>query len=113
MELNTNVQEMITSFAKMNKISKAKVTDLVTQIVQQTSSKGPRGRKVTEGVRHIQEGVLQMHNFTVLDVANKFGITKVVAKRVIRRNEKSGKLLRVGKDVSEGSARKVICWSAI
>lgn len=112
MELKTTTQEMIATFAKMNKISKAKVTDLVSQIVQMEHTTAKRGRKVTEGIQQIQEGVLQMKNFTVQDVSKKFGIDKIIAKRVIRRLEKATRLVRVGKDTNDGKGRKVICWSS-
>jgi len=121
MELNTTALELIASFAKANKVSRAKVTELGEQLIAtvpvQEITRGTPGRKASDTVlalrKMMSEQKDQIINMTAKDVAAKFGVSPVEANNTIRFFEKSGMFIRAGfKDKEPGTrGKREVIWN--
>ena len=126
---NTNLTatalEMIASFSKANKVSRAKVTELAEQLVatvevQQVVRTNPNaGRKASETVlalrKMMEEQKGEIINMTAKEVASKFGCDVQEANNTLRFFEKSGLFMKVGLKDKEAGVRgkREIVWVSV
>ena len=125
MELNQIAQEMIATFAKSNKVSKVKVTDLVQQVlgtveipqVEKKSSGKPRGRTASEETVALRENIkaklLEVKQTTAKELSKEFQVSPVDANNVLKFLEKQGAAVRAGlKDKDAGvRGKREIIWA--
>lgn len=115
MELNTTTVEMINSFAKANKVSKAKLTEFVAELAGQFATKKAvrtGGRKTSEKYLRVQSELRQMKNFTVNDVATKFGIPYLSARSVVSKFVRAGALVQAGVSETKARGKKAVVWTS-
>lgn len=113
--MNENILQTIGAFAKANKISKAKVEALVTQIIGDIK---PAGRPVKEGTQACRDAVytaLKAGKSLSMDIQQHAGIEDAVSVcNALNWLEKQGKARRIGVDTSkQGKGKKPIIWTAI
>ena len=124
MELNQIAQEMIATFAKSNKVSKVKVTDLVQQVLSTIEVpavvekiKKQRGRVASEATVTLRENIkakmMEKKKATAKEIAEEFGITPVEANNNLRFFEKHGVFVRNGfKDKEAGKrGKREVIWT--
>lgn len=121
--LNATALELIAVFAKANKVSRAKVTELGEQLVATVPyvevTHRTMGRKASETVlvlrKMMEERKDEVVEMTAKDVAAKFGVSAVEANNTLRFFEKSGLFTRVGmKDKEPGTrGKREVIWTAV
>ena len=121
--LNNVAVELIASFSKTNKVSKAKVTTLAEQLfatmpVQEVvKNRGSAGRKASKTVMALRammaEQKDQIINMTAKDVASKFGCDTQEVNNTLRYFEKLGMFSKVGlKDKEPGTrGKREVIWN--
>ena len=120
--LNTVALEMIASFAKTNKVSKAKVTDLAEQLfatmpVMTSTNRNSAGRKASENILTLRAMMVEKKevvvNMTAKELASKFGCDAQEANNTLRYFEKTGMFVKVGlKDKEPGTrGKREVIWS--
>lgn len=112
-KLTTASQEMIASFAKANKVSKAKVSDLIKSVM--TEEYTPRGRTASEKIKAVRDVIVREFvgkelRFSSKDVVKKCGVTMYEANNALHFLEKNEQITRGGKITATGKGRKAIEW---
>lgn len=113
-KLTTSTQDMIATFAKTNKVSKAKVIDLIKSVMAEQT---PRGRTASEKIKNVRDVIVREFvgknvKFSSKDVASKCGVTLFEANNAIHFLEKEEKIARAGKVAVNTKGRKAIEWTA-
>ena len=122
--LNTVALELISSFAKANKVSKAKVTELAEQLVATmpvmvSTNRSNAGRKASETVLALRSMMEEQKevvvNMTAKEVASKFGCDVQEVNNTLRFFEKTGMFAKVGlKDKEPGTrGKREVIWSVV
>ena len=120
--LNTVALEMIASFAKANKVSKAKVTTLAEQLfatmpAMESTNRNSAGRKASETVMALRTMMAEQKevvvNMTAKELASKFGFEAQEVNNTLRFFEKSGVFVKVGlKDKEPGTrGKREVIWT--
>lgn len=120
--LNTTALEIIATFSKANKVSRAKVTELAEQLVATmpvmvSTNRSSAGRKASETVlalRKMMEDQKEIVvNMTAKEVASKFGCDVQEANNTLRFFEKTGLFVKVGLKDKEAGVRgkREVIWS--
>jgi hypothetical protein len=117
----TNIESLISTFAKTNKVSKIKLTALVEECVAAKLAEyapaakvanGKRGRKPIDhvaAITAIREAVGT--SFTINQAKEVWGITYIGAVKRMEKMEESGFAQRVGHNVEQnGLGRKADLW---
>jgi predicted HTH transcriptional regulator len=117
MELNQTAQEMINAFAKTNKVSKVKVSELVAQVmsvsVVKTKKEGRKASQVISSLRDvIYSNLKSMKNVTSNDLMKQYGVSKVQANNTLYYFEKKNLIVRSGNKVMGKVGRQPTLWSA-
>ena len=120
--LNTTALEIIATFSKANKVSRAKVTELAEQLVATmpvmvSTNRSSAGRKASETVlalrKMMEEQKDMVVNMTAKEVASKFGVEPIEANNTLRFLEKTGLFVRTGLKDKEAGVRgkREVLWS--
>ena len=120
--LNTTALEIIATFSKANKVSRAKVTELAEQLVATmpvmvSTNRSSAGRKASETVLALRKMMKEQKeivvNMTAKEVASKFGCDAQEANNTLRFFEKTGMFAKVGlKDKEPGTrGKREVIWS--
>ena len=120
--LNTTALEIIATFSKANKVSRAKVTELAEQLVATmpvmvSTNRSSAGRKASETVLALRKMMEEQKeivvNMTAKEVASKFGCDAQEANNTLRFFEKTGMFAKVGlKDKEPGTrGKREVIWS--
>lgn len=120
--LNTTALEIIATFSKANKVSRAKVTELAEQLVATmpvmvSTNRSSAGRKASATVltlrKMMEEQKDMVVNMTAKEVASKFGVEPIEANNTLRFLEKTGLFVRTGLKDKEAGVRgkREVLWS--
>jgi DNA-binding MarR family transcriptional regulator len=120
--LNTTALEIIATFSKANKVSRAKVTELAEQLVATmpvmvSTNRSSAGRKASETVLALRKMMEEQKdivvNMTAKEVASKFGVEPIEANNTLRFLEKTGLFVRTGLKDKEAGVRgkREVLWS--
>lgn len=121
--LNTTALEIIATFSKANKVSRAKVTELAEQLVATmpvmvSTNRSSAGRKASETVLALRKMMEEQKeivvNMTAKEVASKFGCDVQEANNTLRFFEKTGLFVKVGLKDKEAGVRgkREVLWSS-
>lgn len=119
--MNEQIIEAINSFAKANKISKAKlnvfVEDVIEMLPKQQSrvngGNGKVGRKMTDEAKRTLEFFKDPRlttSFTSKEIASKINVHPATVNNCLRRLEQEGKVMVVGVAEAIGPGRKASIW---
>ncbi len=120
--LNTTALEIIATFSKANKVSRAKVTELAEQLVATmpvmvSTNRSSAGRKASATVltlrKMMEEQKDMVVGMTAKEVASKFGVEPIEANNTLRFLEKTGLFVRTGLKDKEAGVRgkREVLWS--
>lgn len=116
--LNQTTVELIAQFAKANKVSKTKLTELITTCIAMIPAKQPgiRGRKVGAVSAAIRKFITEAEagtNFTSVEIAQMFGTTPVVVNSNLRYLEGIGAIVKNGKVHTGTVGKPMFNWVVV
>lgn len=122
--ISTNIEALISSFAKSKKIGKAQLTDFVQAVIEQLP-KAPvsackAGRKTTDEAIRVRESLCNMHtslkgnSFLVKNVAQKINTdVSTLNSQLNWLASHEGMFAKAGIAESKGRGRKSIVWVGV
>ena len=110
--MNMTIENLVTSFAKQNKVSKAKLMSLVAEMQQ---VKNPTGRPVGNKAQIVRDTIRSMKTsepFTSVDIAKKTGYDIVSVNNSLRYLMQVEKvIIQAGKQERTGArGKRPILW---
>lgn len=111
--MNANITNMISDFAKINKVSKIKVENLVLEALKASGAlKTPKkkGRKSMGIDVEIENMVKNFEVFTVRDIMVKFSVSRPTAMNALTKCVNRGTVAAITKDSTWGRGRKDVVW---